>query len=154
MDVTIQLDDMDHEEDLSNRYENELQDPHFAAKIDHYKDNQDDEDAMDPWNMVPDNGNNPEETFFSEPEPENPQIKEVRRVIDEECTEAQQDLFFNHFGMDIQLETLRQNEGKRTGVTPSPQALTNRKNKLIEKAAKSLGVERVKRCNQVKKETD
>lgn len=43
---------------------------------------------------------NPEDAMFSEPEPENPLVAQVRRVIDEDCTEAQQNFFFEHFGME------------------------------------------------------
>lgn len=84
-------------------------------------------------------------------EPENPQAVQVRRVIDEECTESQQDFFFEHFGVGTQLEEMRQTEAERTGKLPSSAAMTNRKNKVIDKVAKSFGVERVKRHQYPKK---
>ena len=57
--------------------------------------------------------------MFSEPEPENPLVAQVRRVIDEDCTEAQQNFFFEHFGMETQLEQMRQAEDTETGKLPT-----------------------------------
>lgn len=76
----------------------------------------------------------------------------MRRVIDEECTESQQDFFFEHFGEGTQLEEMRQVEAEQTGKLPSPAAMTNRKNKIIDKVAKSFGVERVKHQKYPKKD--
>ncbi len=107
---------------------------------------------IDPWNAIPDKSGSPEDAIFAKPEPENPQTAEVRRVIDEECTEAQRDFFFEHFGGGAQLEEMRQAEAERTGRLASAQAFTNRKNKLIDKTAKALGVKRVKRHTCSKKD--
>lgn len=93
---------------------------------------------------------NPEDAMFSEPEPENPLVAQVRRVIDEDCTEAQQNFFFEHFGMETQLEQMRQAEDTETGKLPTSQAMTNRKNKIVDKTAKALGVERIKRRKSAK----
>ena len=145
LELTIMLDESDHDMDLQDRYESELRDPLFDAKVNSYKADPDNEDAVDPWDMIADKGGSPEDAMFAEPEQENPQAVEARRVIDEECTESQQDFFFEHFGMGTSLEDMRQAEAERTGKLPSSAAMTNRKNKIINKAAKALGVERVKR---------
>ena len=76
----------------------------------------------------------------------------MRRIIEEECTESQQDFFFEHFGKGTQLEEMRQAEAEQMGKLPSSAAMTNRKNKIIDKAAKSFGVERVKRHKYPKKD--
>ena len=76
----------------------------------------------------------------------------MRRVIDEECTESQQEFFFEHFGEGTQLEEMRQAEAEQTGKLPSPAAMTNRKNKIIDKVAKYFGVERVKHHKYPKKD--
>lgn len=150
LELTLILDESDHDMDLRDRYENELRDPVFSAKAaSHDFDNK---EAIDPWDTIPDKSGNPEDALFAGPEPENPQAAQVRRVIDEDCTESQQDFFFEHFGMSTQLETMRQSEAERTGKHPSPQAMTNRKNKIIDKVAKSFGVERVKRHKYPKKD--
>lgn len=149
---TIFLDETDHDMDLNDRYQGELGDPLFDAKVNSYKADPDNEDAIDPWEVIADKSGSPEDILFSEPESENPQVAKVRRIIDEECTEAQQDLFYRHFGEGVQLEELRQTEAKQTGKLPSAQAMTNRKNKIIDKVAKSFGVERVKRRKSAKQD--
>ncbi|MCD8079399.1 MAG: hypothetical protein LUF04_02995 [Bacteroides sp.] len=142
---TIFLDDSDHQMDLGDRYETESRDPLFDAKVNSYERSDRGEETTDPWDTFTDVGNSPEEILFAEPEPENPDAVRVRQVIDEDCTEAQQNLFYDHFGSGIQLEEIRQTEAKRTGKLVSSAAMTNRKNKIIDKVAQSFGVERVKR---------
>ncbi len=151
LELTILLDESDHSMDLQDRYEEEMRDSLFDAKVNSYKADPNNEDAVNPWDKLASKDGNPESVLFSEPEQENPHALEVRRVIDEECTEAQQDFFYQHFGECTQLEEMRQAEAQRTGKLPTAQAFTNRKNKLIDKAAKALGVERVKRHVSAKK---
>ena len=150
--LTFFIDEINYQQDLSDRYENELRDPLFDAKVNSYKVDPDNEDAVDPWDMIADKSSSPENAMFAEPEQENPQAAQVRRVIDEECTESQQDFFFEHFGEGTQLEEMRQAEVRQTGKLPSSAAMTNRKNKIIDKVAKSFGVERVKRHKYPKKD--
>lgn len=152
LELTIVLDESDHNMDLQDRYEGELRDPLFEAKVNSYKADPNDEEAVDPWDTISAKGSNPEDSIFSEPEPENPLAAQVRRVIDEDCTEAQQNFFFEHFGMETQLEQMRQAEAEKTGKLPSSQAMTNRKNKIIDKTAKALGVERIKRRKSSKQD--
>ena len=152
LELTIYLDESDHDMDLQDRYEGELHDPLFEAKMNSYHANPDNEEAVDPWDTLADKSGKPEDTLFAETEQENPQVAEVRRIVDKECTEAQQDFFFEHFGMGKPLEEMRQAEAEETGKLPTAQAYTNRKNKIIEKVAKSFGVERVKRRNSSKKD--
>lgn len=152
LELTIMLDGSDHDMDLQDRYESEQHDPLFDAKVNSYKADPDNEDAVDPWEMIADKSSDPETILFSEPEQENPQVAQVRHIIDEECTEAQQNLFYSHFGEGTQLEEIRQAEAKQTGKLTSAQAYTNRKNKLIDKVAKSFGVERVKRRKSTKQD--
>ena len=152
LELTIYLDESDHDMNLQDRYEGELRDPLFEAKLNSYNADPDNEDAVDPWDTLADKSGNPEDAMFTEMEQENPQVAEVRRIIDEECTEAQQDFFFEHFGMGKQLEEMRQAEAEKTGKLPTAQAYTNRKNKILDKAAKALGVERIKRRKSSKKD--
>lgn len=152
VELTIMLDESDHEMDLQDRYEGELRDSLFEAKVNSYKTNPDDEDTIDPWDTLSDKSGSPEDILFAEPETENQQVAQVRKVIDENCTESQQNFFFEHFGMGMQLEEMRQAEAEQTGKLLSSAAMTNRKNKIIDKVAKSLGVERVKRHKYPKKD--
>ena len=149
---TIFLDESDHDMDLQDRYESEQRDPLFDTKVSSYKADPDNEDAVDPWDTLADKSGSPEDILFSEPEQENPQVAQVRRIINEDCTEAQQELFYSHFGEGTQLEEIRQTEVEQTGKLPTAQAMTNRKNKIIDKVAKSFGVERVKRRKSAKQD--
>ncbi len=146
LEVTFILDELDYLEDLNDRYENELKDPLFERKVDAYKDNPDAEESINPWDTISDKCNSPEDILFAEPVPENPQIKEIHRIVEEDCTEKQKDLFYSHFRMNIQLEELRKEEAEQTGREVSKQAFTNRKNKIIDKVATFLGTERMKCC--------
>ena len=152
VELTIMLDESDHDMDLQERYESELRDSLFEAKVNSYKTNPDDEDTIDPWDTLSDKSGSPEDILFAEPETENQQVAQVRKVIDENCTESQQNFFFEHFGMGMQLEEMRQAEAEQTGKLLSSAAMTNRKNKIIDKVAKSLGAERVKRHKYPKKD--
>ena len=149
---TIFLDESDHDMDLQDRYESEQRDPLFDTKVSSYKADPDNEDAVDPWDTLADKSGSPEDILFSEPEQENPQVAQVRRIINEDCTEAQQELFYSHFGEGTQLEEIRQTEVEQTSKLPTAQAMTNRKNKIIDKVAKSFGVERVKRRKSAKQD--
>ena len=152
LELTLILDSSDHDMDLNDRYQDELCDPLFDAKVSSYITDPNNEDAVDPWDTLADTSGSPEDALFAEPEPENPQADQVRHVIDEDCTEAQQDFFFEHFGKGTQLEEMRKAEAEQTGKLPSSAAMTNRKNKIIDKVAKSFGVERVKRHAYPKKD--
>ena len=48
LELTIMLDEFDHDMDLQDRYEGELRDPLFDAKVNSYKADPDNEDAVDP----------------------------------------------------------------------------------------------------------
>ena len=152
LEFTLYLDQSDHDMDLNDRYQDELRDSLFDAKIKSYKSNLDDEDAIDPWDTLADKSSSPEDILFAESETEKPQVALVRKVIDEHCTESQQNFFFEHFGMGKQLEEMRQAEAEETGRRPSSQAMTNRKNKIVDKAAKALGVESIKRSKSSKQD--
>ena len=145
IDITLVLDELDHDMDLNDRYQKELRDPLFDTKAAKHDADVADDGVADPWETLADKSGGPEDILFAAPELENPQAAAVRRVIDEECTDAQRDFFFAHFGERKQLEEMRQAEAERTGKLSSPSAMNNRKNKIIDKAAKTLGVERVKR---------
>lgn len=143
------LDSNDHDMDLNDRYAHELRDPRFDAMLSDY--NADTENAVNPWDTIADSNKNPEEALVFEPEQENPLIVSIRCVIEEECTVAQQDLFFEHFGLGTSLETIRQSETQRIGKKLSHNAIPNRKDKIVKKVAKKLGVECVMRRKYTKK---
>ena len=152
LELTLILDSSDHDMDLNDRYQDELCDPLFEAKANSYISDPNNEDAVDPWDAIADKSGSPEDALFAGPEPENPQAEQVRRIIDENCTEAQQDFFFEHFGKGTQLEEMRQAAAEQPGKLPSSAAMPTRKHQIIEKVAKSFGVERVKRHAYPKKD--
>ena len=145
LELTLFLDSSDHDMDLSDRYQGELRDPLFDERSRRHQIDPEMECACDPWGAIADRAGSPEDVFFAEPEPEDPMAVQVRRVIDEDCTGAQQEFFFEHFGCCTQLEEMRQAEAARTGKLPTAAAMSNRKNKIISRAARALGVERAKR---------
>ena len=142
---TIFLDETDHDMDLNDRYENELRDPLFDAKVNSFKSNSNNEDAVDPWDTIKGKNDSPETVLFAEPEPENPDVAKVREVIDTKCTARQQNIYFSHFGELEQLEQIRQDEVAKDGKEKSLQSIVNVKNDVIKKAADALGVVPVKR---------
>ena len=144
-DVTIVLKDMDHDQALNDRYASEHRDALFDNRANRHRADSNCEEPVDPWNTVGTNSGNPEAVLFPELEPENDKVAVVHRIITEECTESQQELFFAHFGEQTQLEKIRQAEADKTGNLPSAQAMTNRKTKIIKKIAKALGIEPIKR---------
>lgn len=148
-DVIKMLIESDHDIHLNNFYQLKLCDQLFEAKNYYFK-NELNDDSMDPWESLADKAGSAEDIFFAEPEPENPQAAKVRKVIENECTEAQKDFFYMHFGLQMQLETMRRAEAAKTGKLPSAPAMTCRKNKIIDKVAKTLGVNRVKRIKKSK----
>lgn len=149
MDLTLFLEESDYDMDLNDDKQDALQDPLFKSNVQQHYANCGNENTVDPWDKLANRRDSVEAVLF--PEPENPEIALVRHVIDEECTEAQKDLFYMHFGMKIQLETIRQAEAARTGKLVSNAAFNNRKNKILNKVAKALGTERAKRQGYTRK---
>ena len=66
LELTLYLDQSDHDMDLNDRYQDELRDSLFDAKIKSYKSDSDDEDAVDPWDMLADMSSSPEDILFAE----------------------------------------------------------------------------------------
>lgn len=143
---TLFLDETDYEQDQVDRKEEDLKDKVFEARRKRYESDPNAEDAVDPWDTIPDKGADPAEAVDAEEEQENPDIAKVREVVDTQFTDDQQELFFSHFGEGKQLEQIRQEEVAESGKEKTLQSVLNRKNKMIKKVAKqAFGVEPVKR---------
>jgi hypothetical protein len=152
-DIILLLDQMDHDGDLNDRYEEELRDPGFEKRRKAYESDPEDGDEGDPWNQIEDRNADLTGDCERRETPENPDAAKIREVVEKDFTPEQQDLFFSHFGECKQMEQIRQEEAERTGKPVTPQAMNNRKNKLIRKAAKkAFGVEPVKRRKTDKKD--
>lgn len=142
--LIVLLDRIDHEEDLNNRYEGELNDPVFQAKDKAYRSDPGNPDAVDPWDAI---GSSKDDPGHEEGKlPENPDLAKVRKSVEEDLTEAQRDLYYRHFGMGLQLEEIRKEEVAESGKEKSLQSVHNRKKKIIARVAhQAFGVESVKR---------
>jgi len=146
--LTFLIDELNHDMDLNDRYENELKDPLFEKKQKTFSTDPCGDD-IDPWDTVSNTQDEPDH----EQEPEDPDLVKIRKVVDEDLTDAQRELYYDHFGRNRQLEEIRQEEVAITGQEKSLQSVLNRKNKIIRKVAhKAFGVEPVKRHNYPKKE--
>lgn len=152
-DITLILADTDHEHYLNERYENELKDALFQKKLAarEGEGNSEGEDAPDPWDDRRLSSKSPEDVLFAEPKKENPQAAKVREVVETQFTDAQKDFYYEHFGMETQLEEMRRKEADKTGKLVTNGAMTNRKNKMLDKVAKALGTKREKRHKYPKK---
>lgn len=149
-DITFQLDEMFCDMDLTDRYENELKDPLFEAERRSYAADLDDDKVTDPWDKISRPEDDP--SFIKEEKP-NPDVEKVRECVENDLTPAQQDLFFDHFGNDKQLEQIRREEAEKTGEEKSLQSVLNRKNKIIRKVASmAFNTTPVKRHKYPKKE--
>jgi len=144
VELTLILDELDHAVDLNDRYENEARDKTFYSNLKNYEANPYDGDAQNPWEDIGDNSGNPEEILFAKSKPENKKTALVRRAVEEKLTDNQKDLYYDHFGISKQLVEIAREEGEQTGKIPSNQAMNNRKNKILEKISKFLGIERKK----------
>ena len=145
LDITLVLDELDHDDDLKELYERKHRSHYFNRAVESYQSGKTGEDTIDPWETIDKKSKSLEDIIFAEPESENPQIAQVRSIIDEKCTEEQKKFIADHFGKQMKLEEMRQTEAKATGKLPSAPAMTQRKMKIIDKIAKALGVERPKR---------
>lgn len=145
LDITLVLDELDHDDDLQEYYERKRRNHAFNREVKNYQFTPDNDDLLDPWEKIGERGSSPEDIIFAESKVENPQVAMVRFIINEKCTEEQKKFIADHFGREMQMEEMRRVEAKQTGKLPSAAAMTSRKNKILDKIAKALGVQRIKR---------
>ncbi|MCD8211628.1 MAG: hypothetical protein LUC17_01195 [Oscillospiraceae bacterium] len=138
------LDEMDREMDLNDRYHNKIRDSFFDEMNEHMNESEelsDRSEGFDPLEEIPDCSMIPEKLLFAEEDPEDPLISKVRQIIEEECTEAQQDLFFSCYGEGMTFAEFSRKEAEVTGRQPTKQAVDNRKRKIFRKIANALEAE-------------
>ena len=144
--LTFLIDDINYSQDQVDCKEEGLKDKVFEAKRKRYESDPNAEDAVDPWDTIPDKGSDLATAVDAEEEQENPDVAKVREVVDTQFTDDQQELFFSHFGEGKPLAQIRQEEAAETGEEKSLQSVLNRKNRMIKKVARqAFGVEPVKR---------
>ena len=139
--ITLMLDELDHEEDLQDRYQNENLDPIFkdlAAR----------DEQTDHIQSIPDHSTNPENIIFKEEEKSDPLVEKVRETVDNEFTDEQRDLFFSHYGMGMKFTEIAEKEGEQTGKIPGASSMSNRNSRVLNKVAKALGTEPTKKLKK------
>lgn len=142
VDMAAELNASDDSIDLNNRYQRELLDPLYLAKLNNRQMQSDQSAIADLLDEIADGKGSIEDILMLDEEAEDPRILVIRHVIQNLCTESQQNLFYDYYGMHKQLTTMRAEEAARTGKKVSEAAMSQRKNRIIEKCAKELGVER------------
>lgn len=146
LDITLVLDEFDHDDDLQEYYARKRRSRAFDRAVETYHSKPNNNvDTIDPWETIGAKGSSPEDMLFADQEAENPLVAQIRSIINEKCTEEQKKFIADHFGREMQLEEMRQTEARQTGKLPSSAAMTNRKNKILDKIAMALGVQRIKR---------
>ena len=142
------LDEMDHEDFLSDRYMDDWRDKLWEAKKNRLADKnlpkEEYEGLANALDLPAQESWEPENTLFSEEKEEAPEILLVRKTV-KEFTEDQKTLYHQHFGMKLKLVDIGKLEEMRTGKRPKASALDGRKNSMLDKVAKELGVTRVRR---------
>ncbi len=130
------LDRNDHDVDLQDRYQEENSDYEFRNQVDNSKAGDDDDmEDTDAWAKLADPNTDIEKIFFSEEEPEDPQVVKLMQLM-EKLTESQINLIYGYFGARKQLTEICDEEKAANGTNKSPQSVGNRKKKIIERLRK------------------
>lgn len=128
---------MDKEEELRERYNRENADYRFQNAQSRYSANPDDFDVP-PIDCLPDSSEDIFDQAFPEDKPECSKELQVRKIIDQNLTKAQQNLVFDRYGAVLKLEDIRLKEIACTGVPVTQQAFTNRINRIKNKIRKLI----------------
>jgi DNA-directed RNA polymerase specialized sigma24 family protein len=121
------LEEFDHDEQLQERYTEENLD--YATENKKMRFARGDENIPeDPMNAIATNSTNPE-TLFDEEEVMDSQVEQLLQLM-EKLTPAQIDLIYDHYGARRYLADIAKQEDC------SPQAVANRKNKIITRLKK------------------
>ena len=131
------LSKMDKEEELRERYNKENADYRFQNAQSRYSANPDDFDVS-PIECISDSSANIFDQAFPEDKQECSKELQVRKIINKNLTEAQQNLIFDRYGAGLKLEDIRLKEIARTGVPVTQQAFTNRINRIKNKIRKLI----------------
>ena len=138
-DIILALSDLDYTEDCQEEAINEHTDKVFQKKLGRY-DGGDDAQLVYPWEEVAcdHSGVDVFALLFPDDEPEEERVIRVREFI-AALQPQQQDLFYQHIGMNRSLEELRLEEIERTGREITQQAYSNRWNKILARACAFFG---------------
>ena len=127
--ILLVLEDMDHEEDLQERYADENRD--YATENQKLKFSTDSEETVgDPIENLATFATNPE-YLLEHGDSENALVEKVRQAV-EQLTPQQIDLFYALFGEMRSMADIAREQGK------TRQAVNNQKNKILNRIKKLL----------------
>ena len=138
--IILALSDLDYAEDCQEEALNEHIDKVFQKRLARYDGGDDDVQLTDPWEEVAfdHSGTDAFALLFPDDEPEEDRVVRAREFI-ATLQPQQQDLFYQHIGMNRSLEELRLEEIERTGREITQQAYSNRWNKILARACAFFG---------------
>lgn len=140
--ILILLDGIDHEEDVEQAEYDRHRDKVFTDKLArHERSGATGKEAENPWDTIEDPKADPFSILYEEDTPVDEKVRQVLEFM-EKLTDAQRDLIYDHLGAWKYLEDIRREEEARTGKKITQQAMSNRWNKIIERACKHFGVEK------------
>ena len=145
----VLLDQMDHDEDLGDRYEEEnadfrMRNAEVAAE--------DDDGAHTPAiENLPDPAGDPAALLSLDEMSEDPRIAQLRAFL-ETLTQEQQDLCWDYFGQMLQQTEIAAAENAAKGTNISRQTINMRLRRILKLAAECFGVEPPKKQVHKRKE--
>lgn len=134
--LVIWLDEDDHQQDLSRRYDEENLDwemENMRARFE--KGTTEDEFDEDPFSQIKSNMSIPEASLFDEEEPEDPRIVKLREFM-KELTDDQVNLIYDLFGNLKTLREIAEGSVKPDGTHPTEQAIYGREQKILKRLRK------------------
>ncbi len=130
------LDEDDHQQDLSLRYDEENLDWEMENKRARFeKGTTEDEFDEDPFSQIKSNMSIPRASLFDEEEPEDPRIVKLRGFI-RELTDDQINLIYDLFGNLKTLREIAEESVKPDGTHPTEQAIYGREQKILKRLKK------------------
>lgn len=134
--LVIWLDEDDHQQDLSRRYDEENLDWGMENKRARFeKGTTEDEFDEDPLSQIKSNMSIPEASLFDEEETEDPRIVKLREFM-KELTDDQVNLIYDLFGNLKTLREIAEESVKPDGTHPTEQAIYGREQKILKRLRK------------------
>ena len=130
--------ELDHRCYLDDRYYEEAKDALYETMKQIEQESSDRDDAPQPHKLELVDSCSPETILLALEEEDDPIIEIGRSVIEEECSETQQELFYKVFGMCMQLTEIRRELEALTGNAPAESSLSRSVKRIEMKVIKRL----------------
>ena len=147
--MILLLDQMDHDEDLGDRYEEENAD--FRMRNAEVAAEDDDGIHTPAIENLPDPAGDPAALLSLDEMPEDPRIAQLRAFL-ETLTQEQQNLCWDYFGQMLQQTEIAAAENAAKGTNISRQTINMRLRRILNLAAECFGVEPPKKQVHKRKE--